>query len=719
MNRVGDEYRDQAALTGHADRETDLALLAQLPVTAFRLPMLWERSSAIGAAEWARWDRQMSTLTRLDIRPIVGLVHHGSGPPHTSLIDDGFAPGLAAHADRVARRYPQVDDWTPVNEPLTTARFSALYGIWYPHARDERLFWLALLNQIDAVRLSMRAIRRINPAARLIQTEDLGRTYATAPVRDQAAFDNQRRWMSWDLLCGRVTAGHPFWDRLTGFGLGDRLRAIADDPCPPAILGINHYLTSDRFLDHRLDRYPEALHGGSRAVRFADSEAVRVLDPPPDSLNQAIADCWARYRLPIAMTEVHNGSTRDEQLRWLEESWHTALAARASGVDLRAVTCWTLFGAQGWNTLLTGPGRYEPGAFDTSSGDARPTAIARRLATLGASHNRDIIASIADAPGWWRRPLRLAAPVQYRPAPIRDHRRIAARAQHRGGQPILIVGRHGTLARASIAACVLRAIPYVALGRAELDITDPAAIDRALERHRPWAVVNASGWVDVDGAETAADACLALNADGAGTLARECAARDIACAYFSSDLVFDGAKPDAYVESDAPNPLNVYGRSKALGEEQVLAAGGRPLVARTAAFFSADSIHSFAMQALINVGRGKRFRASDVVVSPTHVPDLAHAVLDLLIDGETGIWHLTHGEAMQWDAFARAVLSACGADAGRVDTIAADADAWRAARPRQSALASQRGQPMPSLADAIACFARDVARQAPDWRSAA
>ncbi|MFX8301162.1 hypothetical protein ABTL22_19530, partial [Acinetobacter baumannii] len=89
-----------------------------------------------------------------------------------------------------------------------------------------------------------------------------------------------------------------FWDRLTGFGLGDRLRAIADDPCPPAILGINHYLTSDRFLDHRLDRYPEALHGGSRAVRFADSEAVRVLDPPPDSLNQAIADCWARYRLP-------------------------------------------------------------------------------------------------------------------------------------------------------------------------------------------------------------------------------------------------------------------------------------------------------------------------------------------------------------------------------------------------------------------------------------
>ena len=65
-------------------------------------------------------------------------------------------------------------DWTPVNEPLTTARFSALYGHWYPHAVDEATFWLALLNEVEGTCAAMREVRHVNPAARLIQTEDLG-----------------------------------------------------------------------------------------------------------------------------------------------------------------------------------------------------------------------------------------------------------------------------------------------------------------------------------------------------------------------------------------------------------------------------------------------------------------------------------------------------------------------------------------------------------------
>jgi hypothetical protein len=73
-----------------------------------------------------------------------------------------FASGLAQHAAATARRYPWIADWIPVNEPCTTARFSCLYGHWYPHLRDERSFWLALLNQIDATRLAMREIRRVN-----------------------------------------------------------------------------------------------------------------------------------------------------------------------------------------------------------------------------------------------------------------------------------------------------------------------------------------------------------------------------------------------------------------------------------------------------------------------------------------------------------------------------------------------------------------------------
>jgi dTDP-4-dehydrorhamnose reductase len=276
VNRVGNRYYDQIELSGHHDRIDDLDLFADIGISALRYPILWERVAADGVShDWSWPDERLRRLRALDIRPIAGLVHHGSGPRHTNLLDPAFAEQLAAYAARVAERYPWVEDWTPVNEPLTTARFAALYGLWYPHRRDELSFWTALLNQIDGVRLSMQAIRRVNPAARLIQTDDLGRTYATAAVREQAAFDNLRRWASWDLLCGRVVAGHPLWTRLCLYGLRERLETIAAAPCPPDVVGINHYLTSDRFLDHRTQRYPDHLRGGNSRMRFADTEAVR------------------------------------------------------------------------------------------------------------------------------------------------------------------------------------------------------------------------------------------------------------------------------------------------------------------------------------------------------------------------------------------------------------------------------------------------------------
>ena len=173
VNRTGDRFLDQLELTGHHDRVADLDLLAAAGVQALRLPILWERVSpdAPDRHDWRWSDERVARLGELGIGVIAGLVHHGSGPRYTSLLDDGFAAGLAAHARAVAQRYPDIAHWTPVNEPLTTARFAALYGHWYPHVRDEGLFWTALLNQIDGVRLSMRAIRSVNPVARLIQTD--------------------------------------------------------------------------------------------------------------------------------------------------------------------------------------------------------------------------------------------------------------------------------------------------------------------------------------------------------------------------------------------------------------------------------------------------------------------------------------------------------------------------------------------------------------------
>ena len=235
VNAVGGAFFDQSRLNGHHDRPEDLERFADLGIKRLRYPVLWERVAPKDPAvqDWRLADARLTRLRELGIDPIVGLIHHGSGPAYTSLVDDGFASGFAAHAAAAAQRYPWVNDWTPVNEPLTTARFAALYGLWRPHLQDERSFWLAVLNQVDATRLAMTAIRRRNPAARLIQTEDLGRTYATAPLLDQAAFDNDRRWMTWDLLEGRVvTRPSSFWDRLCGQGFEDRLRALS--PTPPA-----------------------------------------------------------------------------------------------------------------------------------------------------------------------------------------------------------------------------------------------------------------------------------------------------------------------------------------------------------------------------------------------------------------------------------------------------------------------------------------------------
>src|SRR5947209_3004302 len=216
VNRVGDRYFDQFDHSGHGCRIKDLDLFAELGIKALRYPVLWERTcpEAEDKPDWAWADERLGRLRELGTRPIVGLVHHGSGPTYTSLVDPAFPERLARFARAVAERYPWVDAYTPVNEPLTTARFSGLYGHWYPHGRDELTFARILLNECKAVALAMKTIREVNPRACLVQTDDLGKTYSTSALVYQAEFDNERRWLTFDLLCGRVTPVHTMWKHL-------------------------------------------------------------------------------------------------------------------------------------------------------------------------------------------------------------------------------------------------------------------------------------------------------------------------------------------------------------------------------------------------------------------------------------------------------------------------------------------------------------------------
>jgi dTDP-4-dehydrorhamnose reductase len=415
--RAGGEWRDQLRDTGHHDREADLDLVRNLGIRKLRYPVLWERVAPqdLDTLDWDWSDRRLTRLRELGIDPIVGLVHHGSGPAYTSLLDPLFPEKLARYAALVAARYPWVRDWTPVNEPLTTARFSALYGHWYPHARDHSSFLIALMNECRGVALAMRAIRQIRPDARLIQTEDLGRVFSTGPLADQAAYENERRWLSLDLLCGRVDRHHPWYQRMLDEGVPEEhLAELAAEPCEPDIIGINHYVTSDRFLDHRVSFYPPQTVGGSGGRVYADIEAVRVPLPPDfhTGPEARLREAWERYRLPVAVTEAHLGCKEPEEcVRWLMEVWNAASRLRQQGADLRAVTVWSMFGAVDWCSLLCRrEGAYEPGVFDARHYPPRPTLLAPAVRAL-ATEGRYEHPSVAE-PGWWRREDRYVVELQ-------------------------------------------------------------------------------------------------------------------------------------------------------------------------------------------------------------------------------------------------------------------------------------------------------------------
>jgi dTDP-4-dehydrorhamnose reductase len=652
--RVGDSWRDQSAETGHRDRAVDIDLIHDLGIGTLRYPILWESIAPDrpDRLDFSWTDERLALLRERGIRVIGGLLHHGSGPHYTNLLDPDFPNKLADFASRVAERYPLIEMWTPVNEPLTTARFSALYGHWYPHRRDYPGFLRALFNQCQGTVQAMAAIRSVIPGAKLLQTEDLGKTFSTAPLRYQAAHENERRWLSLDLLCGRIGGRHPWRNFFLGAGIGrGELESFESGKGRPDLIGINHYLTSERFLDHRLHLYPGHPIGGNRRDTYVDAEAVRVKRLEDDTgIAPRLREVWSRYGIPLAITEVHHGCTRDEQLRWFVEVWDSAKTLRNEGMDLRAVTLWSLFGNVDWRSLLTErQGFYDTGAFDARGRQPRPTVVAK--AAKAFAHGERFDHPVLDSPGWWRRPPRLypwngsCKPLDW------------------GGRKLLITGATGTLGNAFARICEERALPFCLTTRQELDICDEASVARAIERHEPWAVINTAGFVRVPDAERERDSCFAWNAEGPERLARACDTAGIPLVTFSSDLVFDGCLGRAYREDDPVSPACAYGESKAEAERRVLAASERALIVRTAAFFGPWDRFNFAWHVLNTLGRGEEFHACPrTFVSPTYVPDLVHASLDLLIDGATGLWHLANPGRVSWDEFARRVAEGFGHD---------------------------------------------------------
>ena len=162
LNRVNDQYFDQCVFSGHYDRSlSDFEQIASLGIKTLRYPVLWEKHQANINSEpdFAKTEENLHHLLKLGIEPIAGLVHHGSGPPGTDFFDGSFENGLATYARKVAEKFPFLKYYTPVNEPLTTARFCGLYGFWYPHLKTDYDFYRILISECKATVLAMHAIR--------------------------------------------------------------------------------------------------------------------------------------------------------------------------------------------------------------------------------------------------------------------------------------------------------------------------------------------------------------------------------------------------------------------------------------------------------------------------------------------------------------------------------------------------------------------------------
>ena len=409
VNRVRDQYFSQLDRNGHWQRETDLDRFAELGLRTLRFPLLWETLApdSLENIDWSWADQRLTKLRGLGIRPIVGLLHHGSGPRYSDLLDPLFPKKFSRFAGQVARRYPWIDAYTPINEPLTTARFSALYGHWYPHEQCDASFSKVILNESRATILAMEEIHNVNPNAILLQTEDLGRTFSTRAMKYQADFDNERRWLTWDLLLGRIRPGLPMWDYFLWAGIAEKdLVFFTKQRCRVDIIGINHYVTSDRYLDENLHKYPSEVHGRNRRHLYADDAAVRARNIISNGFSTAIAEAHNRYALPMALTEVHLGSTVDEQMRWFHEAWQASQITRERGMDVRAVTTWALLGSFDWDSLVTrAAGNYEAGAFELHDNAVHPTALADMLRIL--ARNGSIHDPTLARPGWWRKRSRL------------------------------------------------------------------------------------------------------------------------------------------------------------------------------------------------------------------------------------------------------------------------------------------------------------------------
>lgn len=252
----------------------------------------------------------------------------------------------------------------------------------------------------------------------------------------------------------------------------------------------------------------------------------------------------------------------------------------------------------------------------------------------------------------------------------------------------------------------------------EVDITDTAAVERAIREHEPDAVVNCAAFHNVERCESEPQNALAANALAVNALAQACAERGIRFVTISTDYVFDGELSRPYTEEDRPQPISAYGISKYAGELLVLRLQSPAYVVRTCGVYatraSTSKGHTFIDRIITQAKSGEEIRVvRDQTVSPTYAPHLAQGLLQLLQSGAPyGLYHMVNEGAVTWYDFASEALRVAGVDSA-IEPVSYKDWPSRVRRPAFSALENAKlheiGIHLPSWRDGIEAYMRDRA----------
>ncbi len=244
----------------------------------------------------------------------------------------------------------------------------------------------------------------------------------------------------------------------------------------------------------------------------------------------------------------------------------------------------------------------------------------------------------------------------------------------------------------------------IATDRAALDLANADAIGRAVREAKPELIVNAAAYTAVDKAEAQAELAMRINGVAPGVLAEEARRLGALLVHYSTDYVFDGAKRAPYLESDAPNPINLYGRSKLAGEQAIAASGARHLILRSSWVYGLRG-RNFLLAILQRAQSGAALRVvDDQIGAPTWCRQIAEATARIVAARTDvgGTYNLSAGGETTWCGFARAIVALAGIETV-VQPIATADYPTAAERPRYSVLDGAR-------------LARDCGISLPDWR---